>query len=90
MILVSLSYISAQNNQPMEKTEQVRKQLINHLATHPEATIWYKSSDTQLQIFRDASYLPEPNAHNRIGGNFFMDKKTATDKPIFLNNASHT
>ena len=89
-ILVALSTIAAQQNSPTEKTDKEVEQLMDYLATHPDATIRYHASDMILQIHSDASYLTEPKARSRIGGHFFLGKETEPGKPIYLNGAIHT
>jgi hypothetical protein len=50
-------------------------QLLDYLATHPDATIIYHASDMILQIHSDSSYLSVSNARSRIEGLFFLGNK---------------
>jgi hypothetical protein len=54
-----------------EKTQAATDQLLDYIATHPDATIRYHASDVILHIHSDASYLSVSNAHSRLGGLFF-------------------
>jgi hypothetical protein len=51
-------------------------QLLDYLATHPDATIRYHASDMILHIHRDASYLSVSNARSCLGGLFFLGNKS--------------
>jgi hypothetical protein len=46
--------------------------MLDYCATHPNATIRYKTSEMILNIHSDAGYLNEPKARSRAGGNFVM------------------
>jgi hypothetical protein len=50
--------------------------MLDYLATHPDATIRYHASDMILHIHSDASYLSVSNARSRLGGLFFLGKKS--------------
>jgi hypothetical protein len=54
------------------KTQAATNQLLDYLATHPDATIRYHASDMILHIHSDASYLSISNARSRLGGLFFL------------------
>jgi hypothetical protein len=51
-------------------------QLLDYLATHPDATIRYHASDMILHIHSDASYLSVSNARSRLGGLFSLGNKS--------------
>ncbi len=57
------------------------KQLLDYLATHPDATVRFHSSEMILNIHSDASYLSETNTHSRACGHF-MGWKPDAKKPI--------
>jgi hypothetical protein len=46
--------------------------LLDSCSKHPDANIRYYTSDMQLKIHSDASYLSEPKAKSRIGGYFYL------------------
>jgi hypothetical protein len=52
------------------KAQDATNQLLDYLATHPDATILYHASDMILQIHSDDSYLSVSNARSRLGGLF--------------------
>jgi hypothetical protein len=66
------------------------KQLLNCLATNPDATVCFHASDMILKIHSNASYLSENNAHSRACGHFFMGWKPDATMPIILNGAFYT
>jgi hypothetical protein len=59
-----------------EKTQAATNQLLDYLATHPDAAIRYHASDMILHIHSDASYLSVSNARSRLGGLFFLGNKS--------------
>jgi hypothetical protein len=58
-----------------EKTQAATNQILDYLATHPDATIRYHASDMVLHIHSDTSYLSVSNARSRLGGLFFLGNK---------------
>jgi hypothetical protein len=50
-------------------------QMLDYLATHPDATVRYQASEMILHIHSDASYLSVSNARRRLGGLFFLGNK---------------
>jgi hypothetical protein len=64
-----------------KQTQAATNQLLDYLATHPDATIRYHASDMILHIHSDASYLSVSNARSRLGSLFFCgDKSPQQDK----------
>jgi hypothetical protein len=74
-ILMPLNDIATEQTKATEKTQAATNQLLDHIATHPDATIRYHASDMILYIHSDASYLSVSNAHSRLGGLFFCGDK---------------
>jgi hypothetical protein len=68
-----LNDIATEQTKATEKTQATTDQLLDYLATHPEAAIRYHASDMVLLIHSDASYLSISNARSRLGGLFFLD-----------------
>ncbi len=66
------------------------KQLLDYLATHPNATIRYHASDMIMNVHSDASYLSELDARSRACGHFFMGWSPTDGDPIQLNGAFFT
>jgi hypothetical protein len=58
------------------KTQAATNQLLDYLATHPDAIIRYHTSDMILHIHSDASYLSVSSARSRLGGLFFLGNKS--------------
>jgi hypothetical protein len=75
-VLMPLNDIATEQNKATEKTQAGTNQLLDYLATHPDATIRYHASDMILHIHSDASYLSVSNARIRLGGLFFLGKKS--------------
>ena len=71
-ILMALSSIAAEQANPTENTMKRINQLMDYMATHPDAVIRYKASDMILNVHSDASYLSAPKARSRAGGYFFL------------------
>ena len=69
--------------------------MLNYVTTHPNTTIWYTASDMILHIHSNASYLSEPRARIRAGGNYFLGEifpdmsKPPTTRPR-LNGTIHS
>jgi hypothetical protein len=89
-VLAALSTIASEQSKGMQQTMQKCKQLLDYLATHPDATVRFHASDMILNIHSDASYLSESKAHSRVCGHFFMGWKPDATKPIKLNGAFFT
>jgi hypothetical protein len=75
-VLIPLNDIATEQNKETEKTQASTNQLLDYLATHPDATIRYHASDMILHIHSDASYLSVSNAQSRLGGLFFLGNKS--------------
>jgi hypothetical protein len=56
-VLMPLNDIDTEQIKATENTQAVTNQLLDYLATHPDATIRYHASDMILHIHSDASYL---------------------------------
>jgi hypothetical protein len=63
--------IATEQTKGTEKTQAATNQLLDYLATHPDATIRYHASDMIFHIHSDASYLSVSNTRSRLGGLFF-------------------
>ena len=71
-LLVALSSIASAQAAPTELTSSLIKQLLDYVATHPDAILTYERSDMVLACDSDASYLSEAKARSRAGGHFYM------------------
>ena len=54
-------------------------QLLDHLATHPDAVIWYHASDMILAFDTDVSYLSELGGKSRAADYYYMTNKGQKD-----------
>jgi hypothetical protein len=72
-----LNDIAFEQTKATEKTQAATNQLLDYLATHPDATIRYHASDIILHIHINASYLSVSNAQSRLRGLFFLGKKSS-------------
>jgi hypothetical protein len=75
-VLMPLRDISTEQTNATEKTQAATNQLLDYLATQPDAAIRYHASDMILHIHSDASYLSVSNARSRLGGLFFLGNKS--------------
>jgi hypothetical protein len=90
-VLMPLNDIATEQTKATEKTQAVTNQLLDYLATHPDATIRYNASDLILHIHSDASYLSVSNARSRLGCLFFCGDKSPKEDNLndyILNAAS--
>jgi hypothetical protein len=89
-VLMALSSIASEQTRGTTNTMVKAKQLLDYLATHPDATIRFQASDMILNVHSDASYLSESKAHSRACGHFFMGWSPKDGDPIKLNGAFFT
>jgi hypothetical protein len=75
-VLMPLNDIATEQTKVTEKTQATTNQLLDYLATYPDATIRYNASDMILYIHSDASYLSFSNARSCLGGLFFCGDKS--------------
>jgi hypothetical protein len=71
-VSMPLNDISTEQTTATEKTQTAAGQLLDYLATHPDATIRLYASDTILHIHSDASYLSVSKERSRLGGLFCL------------------
>ena len=88
-ILHALSAIAGAQAAPTMNTLKRVKQLLDYMATNPNAIIRYRASDMILNVHSDASYLSAPRARSRAGGYFFLGSIPQDGRPIKLNGAIH-
>jgi hypothetical protein len=81
-VLMPLNDIAAEQTKATEKTQAATNQMLDYLATHPDATIRYHSSDMILNIHSVASYLSVSNAQSRLGGLFFLGNKAPKQETL--------
>jgi hypothetical protein len=81
-VLITLNDIATEQTKATEKTQAATNQLLDYLATQPDATIRYHASDMTLHIHSDASYLSVSNARSRLGGLFFLGNNPPEQKKL--------
>jgi hypothetical protein len=59
-LLAALSAIAAHQSNGIRAVADVCHQLLDYVATHPNAGIWYKACNMVLAVHTDVSYLSEP------------------------------
>jgi hypothetical protein len=74
-VLMPLNDIVREQTKTTEKMQAATNQLLDYLASHPDATIRYHVSNMILHIHSDASYLSVSNARSCLGGLFFLGNK---------------
>jgi hypothetical protein len=74
-VLMPLNAIATEQTKATEKTQAATNQLLDYLATHPDATIRYHASDMVLHIHSNASYLSVSNARSRLRGLFISGEQ---------------
>jgi hypothetical protein len=74
-VLMRITEIATEQTKATEKTQATTNQLLDYLATHPDAIICYHASYMILHNHSDASYLSVSNARSRLGGLFFCGDK---------------
>jgi len=88
-ILLALNAITGAQAAPTQNTLKRVHQLLDYMATNPDAIVRYRASDMVLNVHSDASYLSAPKARSRAGGYFFLGSLPKHGQPIQLNGAIH-
>jgi len=86
-ILMALNAIANEQANPTEMMRERVLQLLDYLATHPDAVVRFYKSDMILNVHSDASYLSAPRARSRAAGYFFLGSIPRDGYPIALNGA---
>ena len=71
-LLKALSTLASEQNDATKATMAKIKQILDYVATHPDACVTYTYSAMHLVCHSDASYLSVTNARSRAGGHFFL------------------
>jgi hypothetical protein len=88
--LMSLSTLASEQADATNQTIDNTEQLLDYLATHPDAKMKFCASDMIMNIHSDASYLSARNAKSRASGHFFLGWAPQDNQPIRLNGAFFT
>ena len=78
-LATALSTIASQQANGTEETMKACHQLLDYVASHPNAVLRYLASDMILAVHSDASYLSEPKARSRAGGHFYLTNANDED-----------
>jgi len=90
-VLMELSTIASEQTKGTERTLEKAYQVLDYLATHPNAVVRFCVSNMVMNIHSDVSYLSEPNARSRACGHFFMGSLPTKDgDSVKLNGTFHT
>ena len=81
-LAASLSALATRQSKGTDNVKKASHQLLDCLATHPNAAIRYHASNMILALDTDASYLSDPNARSRAAAYYFLTRK---DRPNFNN-----
>ncbi len=87
---MALSSIAIKQTEATTSTMEKAKQLLDYLATNPNATMRFKAPDMIMNVHLDVLYLSKANAQSRACGHFFMGWGTKNGDPIKLNGAFFT
>jgi hypothetical protein len=72
MLLVALSTIAAQQSKGTQAVANACHQLLDYVATHPNAGVGYHACDKILAVHTDASYLSKAVGKSRAVGHFYL------------------
>jgi hypothetical protein len=81
-MLMPLNDIATEQPKSTDKTQSTTDQLLDYLATYPDATIRYHVSDMILHIHSDDSYISVLKARIRLCGLFFCGDKPPKEDTI--------
>ncbi len=80
-LLAILSAIAACQSNGTRAVADACHQLLNYIATHPNAGIWYKACIVELSVHMDASYLSKPGSKSWAAGHFYLSN--CNDKDFY-------
>jgi hypothetical protein len=84
-IICAVNKLASRQARPTENVVKDALQLLDYVATYPDATIVYVPSDMQLQGHSDASWLSESDSRSRAAAIFFLVKKDSLEDPDAFN-----
>jgi hypothetical protein len=77
-----LNDIATEQTKATERMQAATNQMLDYLATHPDATLRYHASGTILHIHSDASYISVSNTQSPLGGLFFLGNKSPEQETL--------
>jgi hypothetical protein len=78
-LLTALSAIAARQSNGTQAVAEACHQLLDYVATHPNAGIRYQACDMILPVHTDASYLSELGGKSRAAGHFYLINQNDED-----------
>jgi hypothetical protein len=78
-LLTALSAIAARQSNGTQAVAEACHQLLDYVATHPNASIRYHACDMILAVHTDASYLSELGGKSRAAGHFYLTNQNDED-----------
>jgi hypothetical protein len=78
-LLTALSAIAARQANGTRDVYNACHQLLDYVATHPNAGIRYQACDMILAVHTDASYLSEMGGKSRAAGHFYLSNVNDED-----------
>ncbi len=84
---MALSLIAIEQTKGTTNTMQKAKQLLDYLATYPDATFCFRASDMIMNVYSDASYLSKSDVQSQVCRHFCMGWSPKDRDPIKLNGA---
>jgi hypothetical protein len=84
-IICAVNKLASRQARPTEAVVKDAHQLLDYVATYPNATIVYEASDMKLQLHSDASWLSESDSRSRAAAIFFLVSKDDLGNPDAIN-----
>ena len=84
-LLMALSAIASKQVKATKTTLKNVNQVLDYLATNPDATIIFHASDMILNIHSETSYISVKSTKSGASGHFFLSSISKDGKPITLN-----
>ncbi len=81
IVLIALSTIASEQMKGTECTMEKALQLLNYLATHPNAKVLFQASDIIMNIYSDALYLTELKSRSRACRHFSLGGYQKRENP---------
>ncbi len=78
-LLAALSTIASCQAHGTTALQTACHQLLDYVATHPNAGIHFHASDMILAVHTNASYLSEPGGKSRAAGHFYLTNRNDKD-----------
>jgi hypothetical protein len=78
-LLATLKAIAAHQSNDTRAVAEACLPLLDYVATHPNAGIWYKACDMVLSVHTDVPYLSEPDSKSQAVGHFYLSNRNDKD-----------